>query len=176
MDRKRRKKCLVSLVCIISILFLTVALPRIEPPEIIIHNHTPSIPVGYYLELPAGKVTDGQIVGFDIHPSLRSYLVSQGWMLEKDTMMKIVGATEGETYEITENLAFYVNGKYIGQVQEKTGNGEVLSHLKVGKYTVPSGEFLPISMNPFAYDGRYFGTVPVSDIRFHAIKIFPIGE
>ena len=73
MDRKRRKKCLVSLVCIISILFLTVALPRIEPPEIIIHNHTPSIPVGYYLELPAGKVTDGQIVGFDIHPSLRSY-------------------------------------------------------------------------------------------------------
>ena len=146
---------------------------QITPGEYFIYNHTPSIPTGIYLELPKDRLETGDIVGFDPPEKIHSLAIEKGWIPENATMMKEIGATEGQSYERTDNNAFYANGSYIGQVIEQDSAGDKMPVIPQGKHIVPKGHILLISRNPYAFDGRYFGTIPKESIRFRAVRIFP---
>lgn len=170
------KMCIFSVtVCLMGLFMVIWNLP-VAWPQFLIYNHTPSVPVGWYLMLPVGEVEDGDVVGFKAPADAETVALERGWLKADDVMLKKVGAMPRERFEIDDEQGFYVNGKYIGQVQQFDGKGMTMPHIEQGQHIVEDGCFLPVTENPFSYDGRYYGTVPLADIAFRAVQLNPFAR
>lgn len=169
----RKSKALAGIL--LSLITLK-GVTEMKPKEYFIYNHTPSIPTGIYFELPPDGIRRGDIVGFDPPKDMRELAERKGWIPTNATMMKEVGALEGDQYELTETGAFYAGGNYVGERAEHDSSGDRMPSIPNGKHVVPEDEVLLISKNPYAFDSRYFGTIPLKSIRFRAIRIFPFWD
>ena len=140
----------------------------------LVYNKTPSVPMGWYIMLPASDISDGDIVGFTLPKKYEDMVRDREWTTASDNedliLLKIVGCTEGESFEIKNDNSFWIKGKYIGQVIERDGQGRELPKLNSGTYYIPAGCFLPYTENPMSFDGRYYGPIELEKIRF---KAFP---
>lgn len=140
-------------------------------PKVLIYNHTASVPVGWYIVIPSNNYHAGDYVVFKVPHDIQSLAVNRGWMKENDTMLKIIGAVEGDTYRAEkDSKRFLINEKYIGEIFLHDKDGRSLpTHF--GEFVVGRDEFLPISYHPFSFDGRYFGCVSVKNIKYKVIPI-----
>ena len=138
-------------------------------------NTTPSLPEGLYITTDSIPVK-GDIVVFDAPPEIAGIADARGWKPAGIPFMKKIGATAGETYEIREEdgtLQFYIGTEYIGRVYEKDSQGRPMP-LRIGKFDVPEGHFLPIAENEKSFDGRYYGPIPRKCIRSSAKPLLVI--
>lgn len=170
--KTKQQKILILIKTGVATLLLAIlfTLP-FKPPPILTYNHTESVPVGWYLMLPVGSLKDGDIVGFDPAEDIKKLAIERGWINENDVMLKKIGATEGESYEIRLDHQFYANEKYIGQVVDYDGKQRPMPRIERGKHFVEKDHFLPVSEHPSSFDGRYYGTRPINSIRFRAIHL-----
>lgn len=153
------------------LLFMCLMYGNFRPPQLLIYNHTESIPKGWYLILPAKEIKADDIVGYEVSDEIRNLAIGRGWMKGTDTMMKKVGALEGDSFEVKKDQSFWVKGKYIGKVFTHDHKGQPMPVVPVGKYQVGKGKFLPVTSHPFSFDGRYFGAVEIEKIKFKAIPL-----
>ncbi len=116
----------------------------------------------------------GDLVCFIPPDDVRRFGVAHGIFRENDYLMKVVGALPGDSFSIKNSVRreFWVNGKYIGDVVRKNLPAAPFMEHPYGDFTVEDGMFLPIAPNPFSFDGRYYGTVPLSSIVFRVIPIW----
>ena len=170
--RKEKIRILIATLAAISGCFLLWHAP-IPWPQVLVYNRTPSLQTGWYLMLPAGEVKDGDIVGFAPPEDMKELATERGGLNPSAVLLKKVGAMPGEVYEIDAQQGFYANGKYIGQVHETDGEGRTLPNVGQGMHVVEPGRFLPVTEHPFSFDGRYYGTLDLSVIRFRAIRLDP---
>jgi conjugative transfer signal peptidase TraF len=168
--RQQKRRILIKTGLAVLILGLLMTLP-FKPPPILTYNHTESVPVGWYLMLPVKNLKDGDIVGFDPADDIKNLAVERGWLNENDVMLKKIGALEGESYEIRTDHQFYANEKYIGQVVDYDGKQRPMPRIEQGKHSVEKDHFLPVAEHPSSFDGRYYGTIPIKNIRFRAIHL-----
>ena len=93
------------------------------------------------------------------------------WLQQGYPLIKAIGALPGERYCVT-NRALYIDGHRRGPVFTVDDQGLPLPKLR-GCFTVPRGEFLPLGTHsPKSFDGRYFGTVPLTLIRYRAVPLW----
>ena len=170
---RREQLHTLAVTLVVMCLCLVVWHAPVAWPQVLIYNHTSSVPVGWYLMMPVGDIEDGDIVGFSVESEAAQLAVERGWAKPDDVMLKEVGALPGEGFEIDDERGFYVRGKYLGQVQVFDGQDRAIPHLEPGQYLVEPGQFLPVTMNPMSYDGRYYGTVPLDNIQFRAVRLDP---
>jgi conjugative transfer signal peptidase TraF len=97
----------------------------------------------------------------------RQYL-SQGWCgSHLEVLFKPVAAVAGDVVDVTDD-GICVNGKALPRsaALAKDGAGRPLTAMPRGNYVVPSGYvWLLSSYSPRSFDSRYFGPLPLSDIR-----------
>ena len=135
-------------------------------------NHTPSVPTGiwYSVERSPSELSRGDVVSVcldDAHNALyrdRGYL---RWAFEcegTEALLKPVGAVAGDRYLVTE-AGIQINGELIPDTAPLRADdrGRPLQWAGAG-WLAPGYVFL-ISRFPASLDSRYFGPVPISQVR-----------
>lgn len=140
-----------------------------------IWNASPSFPTGLYQLHPDENVQRGDLVYFD-EPTVALQLArARGYMPPRGHFLKIADGFPGDTYCIlflTPNLhLFTLRGEPRGLVETHDSQGRPLPVLR-GCHEVPDGHFLPTAPEPRSFDGRYFGTAPITAIRGVARPIY----
>lgn len=152
---------------IIYICFISIA-------AILLNSYKPETTLGYYntnASAPKGwyKITNrpverGQYVILPVPDNVDKLVAGRGWWKPGVPLLKIVGAIEGDTVTITD-AGMYINNIYMGPVLTEDKQGLPLPKLR-GTFQIQPGQFLPISNYERSFDGRYFGPVPVSSIKY----------
>ncbi|HQU17108.1 MAG TPA: S26 family signal peptidase [Gammaproteobacteria bacterium] len=127
-------------------------------------NYTESEPIGFYLLRPLRHPKRGMIVELAVPARVRYLVYGRRWLQYGWPMLKGIGALPGDRYCVTDHAVF-INGKRRGPISTVDTQGLPLPKLR-GCFTVPAGQFLPFSdHSPKSFDGRYFGTVGLSQVR-----------
>lgn len=158
-QKKKQWPAAISLI-----LFFLLLSGKLPVPKIFVYNRTASLPVGWYLILPSQSYQLGDIVVFQAPEKAKELAIQRGWFSEGELMMKRIGALENMSYRIDENGQFYVEKTYMGQTAIADRYNRPMPQLR-GTFTVGPGTFLPVSKNPNSFDGRYYGSVPLENIR-----------
>lgn len=144
-----------------------------NPFTVFYFNATSSLPRGFYLRLPGEQTyKDGDYVVYEPTPSVKAIALQRQWLNDDEFLLKKIGAMPHETYSINEdNLQFYANGTYVGQVYLTDRTNLPMPVIR-GEHEVPENEFLPIADHPRSFDGRYTGPVPFTNIKAKVIPLF----
>lgn len=137
-------------------------------------NVTPSVPTGLYLQHQvAPNPARGQLVVACLDPAIAAVgqAITRGYLPVGDCpgriapVLKPVVAVAGDRIEATP-AGITVNGELLrGTVaREADPQGRKLA-TPAQVYTVPAGSVLLLVNRNASFDGRYFGPVPVSNIR-----------
>ena len=144
-------------------------------PQCFVYNSTGSAPVGWYMLLPPNDITRGDMVVFNLPEEMQILAEERGWLSRNTKLLKRVGATAGEIYGVNQSQQFYVCGVYCGQASSVDGKGLRMPRLSHGGRVVEKDSFLPVGDNPKSFDGRYYGTVPLSYVEHKAVMVLPTG-
>ncbi len=146
-------------------------------------NTTESMPIGVYTIAPLAKpVASGDIVSA-CPPLAAAVLARQrDYLLRGDCgggvvpMLKIVLATAGDSV-VMETRKLTVNGRAVSRSALSTFDSKhrPLQHLPLGTYKIPSGYIWLWSPHPRSWDSRYYGLVPVANVRGTASLVLPFG-
>jgi conjugative transfer signal peptidase TraF len=128
-------------------------------------NFTDSVPAGLYrIEKLSREVKRGDLIIMDVPPQFRRYTYGRKWLPDRWTLFKYAGAVPGDLFCVR-GASFTVNGFYVGPVLPVDQEGLPLPHLE-GCWQVPAGHFLPVATGILhSFDGRYMGTVSLSEVR-----------
>lgn len=153
------------------VLFLLLVFGKISPSSIFIYNRTASLPLGFYLIIPNHDYQPGDIVAFRCLANMEELAHSRGWLKQDELMLKKIGGVGGNQYEIRENDEFWVRGKYIGPVAQVDHEGRQMPSIGKGDFLIDDGYFLPVAENPRSFDGRYYGEVPIENIKYRLLPL-----
>jgi type IV secretory pathway protease TraF len=108
-----------------------------------------------------GNLKRGETILMRCPKGFEKYLYGRKWLPEGWPLFKTVGAVPGDTFCVSREL-FTVQGKTVGPVYQTDREGLPLPVLR-GCRAVRENHFLPVATGlKSSFDGRYFGTVPVS--------------
>lgn len=134
-------------------------------------NITPSMPIGIYMMIPGNEYKPGDIVIYSPTVSSLDYFYKYNYEIPETDFIKEIGAVPGDKYSVDKETGiFLVSGKYIGIAKKKDSQGNDLPEHS-GEYTVPEGEFLPVTHYAGSFDGRYIGTMPMDRIKNKVIPV-----
>lgn len=161
----------------ITIIFTFFVISKfVSLPQVFIYNSTASEPIGYYriINLPKDyRFKKGDYIAFKLPAEAERLSIERGWAKKGHVplLLKQVGASPGQEYNIT-NIACYVNGKYIGPIATLDSKNRPMPIIR-GTFTVKEGYVLPLSSyKPNSFDGRYFGEIPISSIKYRVVPFF----
>jgi conjugative transfer signal peptidase TraF len=159
----RHKKVLIIMAGTLLTLFVSQALST-KTRSCYYINLSHSVPLGLYQVIPPDNLKTGDLVVFEPPQGARFLIQQRHWLPNGWPLIKRVGALAGDSYSVIEG-SFFVNGTYVGPVYERDSEGKALPYIG-GRYRVERNEFLPISTHiNNSFDGRYFGSVPLSSIK-----------
>ena len=144
-------------------------------PQYLVYNSTASVPVGWYLLITPNDISKGDMVVFTLPEKMQVLAEERGWLPRNTKLLKRVGAIAGEIYGVNQSQQFYVGGVYCGQARSVDGKGRKMPSLSHGGHIVEKDSFLPVGDNPKSFDGRYYGTVPLSCVEYKAVMVLPTG-
>jgi conjugative transfer signal peptidase TraF len=159
--------------CLGAVVVLAMAVPHAG----IRWNHTPSMPVGVWLQRPSmgGGYTAGDIV--EVCPALtaweRVYVVAGDCPNGREPMLKPIAAIPGDTVSI-DSSGVVVNGKPIPDTAALMHDrqGRELHPFPAGQYAVAAGEVWLIVSRSDSLDSRYLGPVSIAAIRGLAVPVW----
>jgi len=134
-------------------------------------NLTESLPVGLYVRVPKIELSRGDYIVYEPSEEIKNLIRENGWGDGEQKFLKQVSGVRGDEYEVDEkHRIFLINGKFAGQVFRTDSAGHKLPQL-VGKFKVGEDEILPCGTNLRSFDGRYTGTIKISEVE---AKVVPL--
>ncbi|MBR3623579.1 MAG: S26 family signal peptidase [Selenomonadaceae bacterium] len=149
-------------------------------------NQTESLPVGIYMKIPQfvldlqGKtptVQKGDYVAFLPNEKTLKLAKERKYIEENMVFLKKVGGIEGHIWSIEKTdsedseYSFYLNFAYYGKVFTEDKYGRTMP-IQTGTFMVGKGFFLPVGEAERSFDGRYTGTVKLSNIKAIVTPVF----
>lgn len=168
------KKKIYGSICVWlgCLFFILLIYGKISLPQLLIYNHTPSVPYGWYLIYPSEIYHVGDLVVFNAPDEVQHLALERGWLQDGDFMLKRIGAIQGDSYKVLDNHQFFASDRYIGQIAIADHKGLPMPSLAAGEYVVGENNFLPIAEHPSSFDGRYYGEVPIKNIVYRVLPIW----
>ena len=162
-EKKKPNKIRNSILNMLSLIIVFVALFSYFTKNYAI-NRSASIPTGIYKLLPIDEIKKGDTLIFNAEPEVVNFLLKRGY-LSKYTkgFIKKVGAIEGDTVEINDNLI--INGIV---VKEKLPKYDSLGRelpLKKGTYTLKKDEYFMLGDHIKSFDSSYMGVIKKDQIK-----------
>jgi len=143
--------------------------------------HTDSLPRGIYW-IASGPIHRGAVVTFCLPASIASEGVQRGYIRtvgswgpncpeHAEALAKLVAASEGDHIDILRS-GVYINGQRwpLSSANFTDTAGRDL-HWRPKHFIVSAHQILLMGINRDSWDARYFGTIPVSNIRSLAYPI-----
>ena len=166
------KKFLPLVFSLIFIAIISITVSTIKKAGYhITYSVTPSMPRGFYLVVPAKKISRYDVVEFMPPLGVLDFIKEKHWVPKNGLVIKYVFAIPNDHVCIHKE-AIWVNGKKIGPVYKFYDKNKLLPQTKIcGK--LDKDEYLLLSTkNERSFDGRYFGTISSKRILGKAIPIF----
>jgi len=135
-------------------------------------NASTSLPLGLYKETPDSRAP---LIEFCPQAPYGSFAAVRGYRSVGNCpdgaapLMKPVVAKPGDIVDVS-SLGITVNGVLLPNTapRDKDSKGRPMRQWPFGQYRVPQGfVWVASSYNPWSFDSRYFGPVPISIIRGH---------
>jgi conjugative transfer signal peptidase TraF len=133
-------------------------------------NATPSLPMGLYRETNDGRAA---LVEFCPQEPYGSFAAARGYRSVGNCpdgagpLMKPVVASAGDLVEVS-GRGIAVNGVLLPNTAPRSmdSKGRPMQSWSQGQYRVPAGfVWVASSYNPWSFDSRYFGPIPITLIR-----------
>ena len=133
-------------------------------------NATPSLPMGLYRETNDGRAA---LVEFCPQEPYGSFAAARGYRSVGNCpdgagpLMKPVVASAGDLVELS-GLGIAVNGVLLPNTAPRSmdSKGRPMQSWPQGRYRVSAGfVWVASSYNPWSFDSRYFGPIPITLIR-----------
>lgn len=160
--RKRRRAIRIILIGFVPVV-AAAAVASALPGPIVIHNPSPSLPIGYYARTSEPPVK-GRIIAFQIPAMGRPYAAQHMPPLIRAGIIKRIVAGQGDRVCTTGPEGLTINGKPIAPIVEKDRFGRPLPHWRECRQ-LGAGEYFVFSDRiPNSYDSRYYGPVRSTDI------------
>lgn len=142
-------------------------------------NVTASVPTGLYLQSPPKNLDRGRLVVACLDPDNRAaadaiqrgYLPAGNCPGDVAPVIKPIAAIGGD-YVSTSPSGITVNGRPIPRTAHRGHDpqGRPLAHPQAD-YIVPLGSVLLLVEKTSSFDGRYFGVLPVANVRAEAAPL-----
>lgn len=130
-----------------------VTMPRL--PDLLLYNHSPSIPVGFYVRIPSpGPIANGAIVTVRARDVAPRMAADRHFDALSDRFIKHVGARAGDRVCVRDQ-ALFVNGR-APLVRRPLGAGYPVWN---GCRYLETDEILLLGDTADSFDGRYWGPV-----------------
>ena len=133
-------------------------------------NATPSLPLGLYQETDDGRAP---LIEFCPQEPYGSFAAARGYRSVGNCpdgagpLMKPVVAGTGDLVEVS-SRGIAVNGVLLPNTapRSKDSKGRPMQSWPKGEFRVPAGfVWVASSYNPWSFDSRYFGPIPITLIR-----------
>ena len=154
---------------------LVVSTIAAKPTARYLWNASASVPIGFYLIRPAGRLFVTELVAV-LPPEPTATFLEVGRFLPRGIpMLKRVLALPGQTV-CREEHTITVDKSSIGDARAQDRRGRPLPNWQ-GCHIVADGEvFLMNWQSADSLDGRYFGALPTSAIIGRADPLWTVGE
>jgi conjugative transfer signal peptidase TraF len=133
-----------------------------------------SMPKGVYKIKDDDSVSLGQIVVFNIPPSVSDLVKNRRWAPESVSylLMKPVAAKAGDRVLVSEK-GLFINDMYCGPVKRFDSKGRPLPVID-GEFVLRQNELFTLSNHDNSFDSRYFGPIATSAVKgvVEPLKIF----
>lgn len=151
----------VVVLSIAGAVLLTLA-PHWGARDIVLYNHSPSIPAGFYVRSRA-PIARGAIVTVrarDVAPALAA---ARRFTDAGDRFIKRVAAVHGDVV-CAEGETLRINGAEVARRLQRDSEGHALPSWS-GCRALAMGEVLLLGDTPDSFDGRYWGPVSLQTIE-----------
>jgi conjugative transfer signal peptidase TraF len=146
-----------------------------HPMPRLLWNASASVPIGFYVIHPAGRLTVGELLAVRPPAPLAQFMAARRYLAFGVPLIKHVAALSGEIV-CRSGFTITVNGIAEAQALDRDARGRKLPTWQ-GCRTVRSGEvFLMNAGVPDSFDGRYFGPVRDSTIIGSATPLWLPGQ
>ena len=146
-----------------------------HPMPRLLWNASASVPIGFYVIHPAGRLTVGELLAVRPPAPLAQFMAARRYLAFGVPLIKHVAALPGEIV-CRSGFTITVNGIAEAQAFDRDARGRKLPVWQ-GCRTVRSGEvFLMNAGVPDSFDGRYFGPVRDSTIIGSATPLWLPGQ
>ena len=168
--RRARRPVMAMLGSLIAVVFLVV-LGTVLGLRISLTDS--AAPAGIYRIVRAVSVKHGELVGACLPPSIAQEGLARGYLEQGDCpsgaepVAKIIGALPGDVLEVQPG-SVAVDGQVFADsaVATRDSMGRPLPHVPWGRRQVAPGEVWLFGFNNVrSWDARYFGPVPLSEVR-----------
>ena len=136
-----------------------------------IWNASSSVPVGLYRLQPLNRLSVPDVVAIRPPEPLATYLSDGGYLPRNVLLLKHVLALDGQTV-CRNDLTITVDGVQVGEALERDSRGRLLPSWQGCRVISASDVFVMNWQSPDSLDGRYFGVIPRSSVRGHAIPVW----
>jgi conjugative transfer signal peptidase TraF len=146
-------------------------------------NLSGSMPIGFWRVATLGRAPErGQVVSICLPPAEATFALARGYIgggecaLNAAPLLKPVVAVAGDLVDISP-FGIVVNGQEIEGTALRPADsaGRTLSAVQTGTYLVAPGSiWLASAHDPRSFDSRYFGAVPIANVRGVAAPVFVI--
>jgi conjugative transfer signal peptidase TraF len=146
-----------------------------HPMPRLLWNASASVPIGFYVIHPAGRLTVGELLAVRPPAPLAQFMAVRRYLAFGVPLIKHVAALPGEIV-CRSGFTITVDGIAEAQALDRDARGRKLPVWQ-GCRTVRSGEvFLMNAGVPDSFDGRYFGSVSDSTIIGSATPLWLPGQ
>jgi conjugative transfer signal peptidase TraF len=167
-----RQKILGAMLFSVSLITFSSAA---HPMPRLLWNASASVPIGFYVIHPAGRLTVGELLAVRPPAPLAQFMAARRYLAFGVPLIKHVAALSGEIV-CRSGFTITVNGIAEAQAFDRDARGRKLPVWQ-GCRTVRSGEvFLMNAGVPDSFDGRYFGPVRDSTIIGSATPLWLPGQ
>ena len=146
----------------------------------IVWNASPSMPVGIWRVTAVRSIIRGQVVTLCPSQATAALGLDRGYLDGGECttgvapLLKPIAAVPGDTVEVSD-VGIAVNGTLLRHSAAMAADdlGRPMQAVPVGTYAVGRGEIWVVSSyDPRSFDSRYYGPVPVENIRGTARPLF----
>jgi len=162
-------------------LMLLIMSPRLlgHGPPLLVQMTASEAQGVYWLRPVPATLTHGMHVTMPVPPDVASFVYEHGWIprtwLGADVVLvKTVAALPGDAYCITE-AGVWIHGVWQAPVFRQIG-GVDLPVLRGCWTLAPGMVFLFSAHLDHAFDGRYFGAVPITSLQRLAVPVWTWGD
>ncbi len=147
---------------LVALLGLVLIASAREHAALLIYNHSPSVPTGFYLR-SAAEPGRGDLVTLPVPEGVRAYALQRQFGDADDRFLKRVAAIGGQRVCARDN-EIEIDGRVVARRREADHAGHELPTWS-GCRTLRAEEFFLLGDTPESFDGRYWGVTQHRDIE-----------
>jgi conjugative transfer signal peptidase TraF len=155
-----RQKILDGMLFGVSLITFSLAA---HPMPRLLWNASASVPIGFYVIHPTGKLTAGEFLVVKPPAALAQFMASRRYLALGVPLIKHVAALPGQIV-CRSGFTITVNGIAKAQALDRDTRGRELPVWQGCRAVQTDEVFLMNAAVPDSFDGRYFGPVPDSTI------------